>query len=80
MNKTYRQLTEKELKWLQKLERLCKTAPDTLFLFCGGGTLEFYAKDENNKRYMTDGSEGFVDQWASNFSIPVPFESDGGDY
>ncbi len=78
--KEYRPFTEKELNWLQRLERLCKKAPNTIFLFCGSGTLNFYAKNENNERYMTDKMGGVVDQDAANFSIFAPFESDGGDY
>ena len=79
--KEYRAFTEKELKWLQRLENLCKKAPETIFLFVGSGNLQFYTKDENNRRYMVSygGAEG-VDDNAPNFSVIVPFENDGGDY
>lgn len=74
----YRQLTNKEKKWIESFKRVMKKAPDTLFLFAGRGTVDIYAKDENNERYMT--KDGSVDADAPGDSAPSAIESDGGGY
>lgn len=79
MNKTYRKFSKREETWLKKLDQLMRKAPKTIFMFVGGSRgLEFYTKDENNHRYMTERNS--VDGFATNFSISPPFECDGGDY
>lgn len=74
----YRQLTQEEKKWIESFKRVMKKAPDTLFLFAGSGTVDIYAKDENNKRYMT--KDGSVDQDAPGENASSKIESDGGAY
>lgn len=73
----YRSFTDKEIKWINRFEKLMDLAPETLFLFVGAGQTIF-AKDYNNEVYRT--ASGGVDGNANNVSISTPMECDGGDY
>lgn len=70
----YRQFTEDEIKWLNKLQRVMKSAPkDTkMFMFVGAG-ITIYPE-----RIMT--ASGGVDGDAPSVTIQTNIETDGGDW
>jgi len=72
----YRDFTNKEKEWIERFEKIMKSAPNTLFMFVGSGCT-IYTKDENRHRYMCGTS---VDGKAPNVSITSPMEMDGGDW
>jgi len=67
----YRDFTKNELKWINSFQKVMESAPNTLFLFVGAGQTIF-AKDENNKVYMS--KSGGVDSLANSISIKTPME------
>jgi hypothetical protein len=74
----YRDFTDKERRWLKKFVNVMDEAPDTLFMFCGAGSLIVYTKDDENIRYTL--GHGGVDDGAPSMEIRTDMETDGGDW
>lgn len=74
-----REYTEEEKKWIGRLKRVMKDAPETLFMFVGGSSFELVVmpKDENGERYLN----GYgMAQTHNLIHIESPIEMDGGDW
>lgn len=73
----YRKFTAKEIKWLNRFQKVMSDAPKSLFMFVGAG-ITVFPTDENGQRYMTE--NGSVDGNANGTGIITKIQYDGGDY
>ncbi|MEM6342557.1 MAG: hypothetical protein AAF927_01710 [Bacteroidota bacterium] len=76
--KDYRQFTESELKWVKRLQRVMKDAPESLFMFIGAGEMCIYTKSSEGERYVE--SNLSMDQNAPSEHVISEIDMDGGDY
>ena len=73
----YRELTEKEQKWISEFSKIMAKAPNTLFMFVAGGVL-IGQKDENNERYLKNGCS--MDNEQPWITVKTKMEVDGGEW